>query len=183
MLDSLIHSALSQNLIVILLGMLPIAELRAALPVGISVFHMPWYQAFYLSVIGNLIPVPFLLLFFGAVSKLIQKTAKGKQFIEWLLTRTAKRTANLGKYKFAGLMIFVAIPAAPDGRLDSLTGSLYPGDAFLAGLTCNNAGGSAGRSDRDYFNLVGLDRGRHRDSRHSDHRSSGSLEIINYLFL
>jgi uncharacterized membrane protein len=109
-LDQLVHSTLSQSLIVVLLGMIPIGELRAALPIGITVFDMPWYQAFYLSVIGNLIPVPFLLLFFGAVSKLIQKTPKGKRLVDWLLTRTAKRTANLGKYKFAGLMVFVAIP-------------------------------------------------------------------------
>jgi len=127
-LDQIVNSTLSQNLIVVLLGMLPIGELRAALPVGITVFDMPWYQAFYLAVIGNLIPVPFLLLFFGAVSKLIQKTPKGKKLIDWLLSRTAKRMGHIEKYKFAGLMVFVAIPLPLTG---AWTGTLA---AYILGM-------------------------------------------------
>ncbi len=115
MLDELLSSSLSQNLIVVLLAMLPVNELRGTLPLAVNVLNMPWYQAFYLSVIGNLIPVPFLLLFFGAVSKLIQKNRTGKKLIDWLLTRTARRTAKLGKYKFAGLMVFVAVPLPVTG--------------------------------------------------------------------
>jgi uncharacterized membrane protein len=110
MLDSLIHSNLSHTLVTLLLSMLPISELRGALPVAILSFDMPWYQAYPLCVAGNLLPVPLLLLFFGSVARLISKIPAGKRFIDWLLTRTAKRTGNIEKYKFAGLMLFVAIP-------------------------------------------------------------------------
>jgi len=55
---------------------------------------LPWYQAFYLSIIGNLIPVPFLLLFFDSVARLLQKTGWGKSFVDWLLKRTCQ--ANRG---------------------------------------------------------------------------------------
>ncbi|HSW57546.1 MAG TPA: small multi-drug export protein [Dehalococcoidales bacterium] len=110
MLDELLKTSLSHNLIVVLLAMLPINELRGTLPLAVHVLNMPWYQAFYLCIIGNLIPVPFLLLFFGAGSRLVQKVPIGKRFVDWLLTRTAKKTARFGKYKFSGLLVFVAIP-------------------------------------------------------------------------
>jgi len=90
--------------------MLPVAELRLALPIAINVFNMPWWEAFGLSVIGNIIPVPFLLLFFDGVSKLVQRNKTGKRFIDWLLTRTAKKTGSIEKYKHLGLIVFVAIP-------------------------------------------------------------------------
>jgi len=80
------------------------------------------------SVIGNLIPVPFLLLFFDAVSRLIQKTAAGKRLIEWLLTRTSRRTGVIQKYKQLGLMVFVALPLPFTG---AWTGSLA---SYILGL-------------------------------------------------
>ncbi len=128
MLDELINSSLSKELITVLMAMIPIAELRAALPVSITVFNLPWYEGFYLSVIGNMIPVPFLLLFFDAVSKLIQKTTIGKRFVDWLLKHTARRTGVIEKYKFAGLVIFVAIPLPLTG---AWTASLA---AYILGL-------------------------------------------------
>ena len=128
MLDQLINSPLSKEIITILMAMLPVAELRLALPISITILNLPWYQGFYLSVIGNLIPVPFLLLFFEAVARLIQKVEIGKRFIGWLLSRTAKRTGIIEKYKFAGLIIFVAIPLPLTG---AWTGSLA---AYILGL-------------------------------------------------
>jgi uncharacterized membrane protein len=110
MLDSLINSTLSKELITVILSMLPVAELRLSIPVAITIFHMPWYEAFGLGILGNLIPVPFLLLFFDGASKLVQKIPIGKRFIDWLLKRTARHTASIQKYEFAGLAIFVAIP-------------------------------------------------------------------------
>lgn len=130
MLDQLINSALSKELITVVMAMLPVAELRAALPVAINVFHLPWYQAYYLSVIGNLIPVPFLLLFFDAVSKLIQKTKIGKRFIDWLLRHTARRTGVIEKYKFTGLIVFVAIPLPLTGAWTGALASYILGMKF-----------------------------------------------------
>ena len=128
MLDQLINADLSKEVITVIVAMLPIAELRGALPVAINVFDFPWYKGYYLSVIGNLIPVPFLLLFFDAVSRLVQKTAIGKRFINWLLSRTARRAGTIEKYKFAGLVVFVAIPLPLTG---AWTGALA---AYILGL-------------------------------------------------
>jgi len=108
--------------------MIPVAELRAALPIAITVFDLPWYKGFYLSIIGNMIPVPLLLLFFDSVSKLVRKISLGRRFIDWLLERTARRTASVEKYKIAGLFVFVAIPLPLTG---AWTASLV---AYILGI-------------------------------------------------
>ena len=128
MLERLIELNLCPELITVLIGMIPVFELRAALPVAITVFNLPWYEAFYLSVIGNLLPVPFLLLFFDGVSRIIQKNATGKRFIDWLLRLGNKRSDIVRKYKLAGLVFFVAIPLPGTG---AWTGSLV---AYILGL-------------------------------------------------
>jgi uncharacterized membrane protein len=107
---------MAKELIAIVLAMLPVAELRLSIPIGITVFNMPWYEAFGLGILGNLIPVPFLLLFFDGVSRLVQKVPIGKRFIDWLLTRTARHTGTIQKYKFTGLALFVAIPLPITGH-------------------------------------------------------------------
>jgi len=110
LLDQLINAPFAKELITVLMAMLPIAELRLAIPVSITVFEMPWYQVFYLAIIGNIVPVPFLLLFFGAVSRLLQKTRPGKSFIIWLMARTTRRSRRVEKSKPIVLALFVAIP-------------------------------------------------------------------------
>ena len=50
---------------VLLIAALPIVELRGAIPVAIFTFDFPWYYALLLAIIGNLFPVPFILLFRG----------------------------------------------------------------------------------------------------------------------
>jgi uncharacterized membrane protein len=128
LLDGIINSNISKELITVILAMLPVAELRLALPIALNVFNMPWWEAFGLSVLGNVIPVPFLLLFFDGISKLVQRNKTGKRFIDWLLARTAKKTASIEKYKHLGLIIFVAIPLPLTG---AWTASLI---AYILGL-------------------------------------------------
>ena len=128
MLDSLINSNLSKELITIILAMLPIAELRLSIPVAITVLNLPWYEAFALGILGNLIPVPFLLLFFEGAAKLLRKISIGSKLVDWVLKRTARHTGSIQKYEFAGLAIFVAIPLPLTG---AWTASLL---AYILGL-------------------------------------------------
>jgi len=60
MVEELVKSGISEELIVVIMSALPIVELRGALPIAINLFHMSWYRALCLAVIGNLLPVPFL---------------------------------------------------------------------------------------------------------------------------
>ena len=133
MLDELIGSGLSTELVTVIIAALPIAELRGALPVAIKLFHLPWYQALYLAVIGNMIPVPFLLVFFESLAKAISRTDRGKRLVGWLFKRTGHHTAVVEKYKSIGLMVLVAIPVPGSG---AWTGSIA---AFVCRLKFGRA--------------------------------------------
>jgi uncharacterized membrane protein len=133
MIEWFINLDIAEELIVIIISTLPILELRGGLSVAISVFHMPWYWAFFLAFVGNLIPVPILLLLFDAIAKIISKVAIGEKFINWVLERTRKRTRLMEKYKRIGLILFVAIPLPFTG---AWTGSIA---AFLLGIKFTHA--------------------------------------------
>ena len=62
--------------ITIFIAMFPFVELRGSLPVAYFVFHYPLWQAFFLSIIGNMIPVPIILYFFRPVEKWLRKRYK-----------------------------------------------------------------------------------------------------------
>lgn len=133
MIEALIASGLTKELIVVIIAALPVVELRGALPVAINVFHMPWYWAFCLAVIGNLLPVPILLLFFDSLAKAISKIDIGKRLVNWILQRTRRHGEVIERYERIGLILFVAIPLPVTG---AWTGSIA---AFLLGLKFNYA--------------------------------------------
>ena len=81
MIESLINSSLSKELITIILAMLPVAELRLSIPIAITVFHMPWYEAFGLGILGNMIPVPFYYSFLIGVPNWCRKCPSGKNLL------------------------------------------------------------------------------------------------------
>ena len=133
MIEDLIASGVAKELIVVIIAALPIIELRGALPVAINLFQMPWYWAFCLSVIGSLLPVPILLLFFESITRVISKVAVGKRLVDWVLERTRRHGAVIERYERIGLILFVAIPLPVTG---AWTGSIA---AFLLGMKFNYA--------------------------------------------
>jgi uncharacterized membrane protein len=128
MLDQLVALKIPPELIVMLIAALPIAELRVAIPVGMHTFGMPWYWAFTISVIGNMLPVPVLLLFFDFFARLASIVKPGKKMVDWVFERTRRHEKNILKYEFLGLAIFVGIPLPLTG---AWTGAIL---AFIMGL-------------------------------------------------
>ena len=131
--DELLGLGFSKELVVVVISALPIFELRGGLPVAIFQFHFPWYYAFLLAIIGNLLPVPFILLFLDAVSKLLSKIGFFKRMLNWLFERTRRRGKIIERYERIGLALFVAIPLPVTG---AWTGSLA---AVLFGLKFRHA--------------------------------------------
>lgn len=118
---------------VLLIAASPIAELRAAIPLAITTFDFPWYYAFLIAVIGNILPVPFILLFLDAATRLLSKVAVFERFLNWLFERTRHRGKIIQKYKRIGLVLFVAIPLPVTG---AWTGALA---AVLFGIEFKHA--------------------------------------------
>jgi uncharacterized membrane protein len=115
MLSDIINWPLAEQLLVMIIAALPVFELRGAIPIAVDVFGLSWYHSLFLSVVGNLLPVPFLLLFYDTLSGMVSRTKTGKRIMDWLYTRTSRQTRNIEKYKRIGLIIFVAIPLPGTG--------------------------------------------------------------------
>jgi uncharacterized membrane protein len=92
-----------------IVAMLPIIELRGAIPFAIGV-GVSWPKAYLLSVTGNLIPVVPLLLFLGPVSEWLRQLPAFGRFFDWLFARTRRRSVLIQRYGPIGLALFVAIP-------------------------------------------------------------------------
>jgi len=99
MLADIISSSLPDQLIVLIIAALPVVELRGAVPVAMEVFNMPWYQALVLSIIGNLLPVPLLLLFYDALNRTVSRVKIGRDFLGWVHRRANRQVEKIEKYK------------------------------------------------------------------------------------
>jgi len=122
------------NILVVLgIAASPIAELRAAIPVAIIQYDFPWHYALLLAVIGNLLPVPFILLFLDAITRFFSRVGFLKRSLEWLFERTRKRGRVIERYERIGLALFVAIPLPFTG---AWTGALA---AVLLGMKFKHA--------------------------------------------
>ena len=124
---------LSEILLTIGIGASPISELRGAIPIAISVYDFPWYYAFLFAVIGNLIPVPFLLLFLDAIIPLLCRVRFLERLVQWFLSRTRRRGTIVERYERIGLALFVAIPLPITG---AWTGSIL---AVILGIRFKHA--------------------------------------------
>ncbi len=138
------------KLCVFFCSLLPIIECRGAVPLG-AALGLPWWQTYLLAVAGNLLPVPFILLFIRAILRWMtggnpQKTAEDpaaetdgeateaakptghychvkwvNRFGRWLERKVEKHKGTIEKYSYWGVVLFVAIPIPGTG---AWTGSL-----------------------------------------------------------
>jgi uncharacterized membrane protein len=107
----------------------PISELRGAIPLAILELDMSWQLAFPVAFAGNLLPVPFLLLFLGPVSKFLSKIELFERILNWIFRLSRRRGGLIERHGAIGLVLFVAIPLPVTG---AWTGSIV---AFLLGLS------------------------------------------------
>jgi len=120
----------------ILVAMLPIAELRVALPLAIGTYKLSLFSAFLWSFIGNMIPVFFILWFLEPVSEFLMRNSSfWRRFFKWLFERTRRRfKENSQRYGvIIALILFVAIPLPITG---AWTGAVA---AFLFGVPYRKA--------------------------------------------
>jgi uncharacterized membrane protein len=125
---------------------LPIVELRGAIPAGHMIKDVPsmpasekWTSSlniFLLAVLGNMIPVPFILLLLGPCSKLLMQCKWGAALMDWLFARTRKKTANIEQYEALGLTLFVAIPLPVTGAWTGAMAAFLMGTPFWQSMIC-----------------------------------------------
>lgn len=99
----------------ILMAMIPVIELRGAIPFGVAA-GISVKQALICAIIGNLIPIPFILLFLRRVFVWMRKISPGfENLVEKLELRAKRKKGIVDKYEIIGLIILVAIPLPGTG--------------------------------------------------------------------
>jgi len=101
--------------IVFIIGMIPIIELRGAIPIGMVWLNNNYPLVLSLSLAGNLIVVPFIVLLFNKILYVMRKIKITAKIADKLEKRAEKNTAKVENMLFFGLMVFVAIPLPGTG--------------------------------------------------------------------
>ena len=106
---------------IVLVSMVPMIELRASIPMGCSM-GLPAWQVYLAAVVGNMLPVPFIVLFIRQFFEFLRKHWKKlRGLIDRIEARAMKKSGRVRQFEILGLMIFVAIPLPGTG---AWTGSL-----------------------------------------------------------
>ncbi len=116
----LLDGKLSSELIALIVSMMPVLEIRGGM-IAAKIMGIDFIKAFIFCYIGNLIPVPFILLFIRRIFNWLKRFKKVETLIDKLEARSIRKAGNIKKYRLWGLLIFVAIPLPGTG---SWTGAL-----------------------------------------------------------
>lgn len=109
-----IFSVVKNELIVILFSMLPIVELRGGIPLAIGMGFTP-FKGFLLSVLGNLIPIPFLIKLYKPIIRFIARSRFLVKPASWVVKKVDSSSKKVKKYELLGLFLLVAIPLPTTG--------------------------------------------------------------------
>lgn len=104
-----------------IVSVMPVLECRGGMIVA-KLFDIPFLKAFTICYIGNMLPIPFILLFIRKILEFMKKHNILKGFIEKMEGRADKNRDKIMRYKQWGLLLFIAIPLPGTG---GWTGSLF----------------------------------------------------------
>ena len=100
---------------VFVISMIPIVELRLAIPIAVAV-KLPFAVALPIAMIGNLIPIPFIIMFIKKIFAWMRKVSpKLNKVVDKMEAKAEKNKEKVLKYAFWGLVLFVAIPLPGTG--------------------------------------------------------------------
>ena len=92
-------------------SMIPWFESRYVIPYAMLGLGWSWWHAFPFAIVGNVLPVPFILLFFHHVEKFLRRFRFWVNVMDWLFSKTRKRAdRKIRRYEYFGLLLFVAVP-------------------------------------------------------------------------
>jgi len=116
MLEQITESLVGFNkeIAVVVLGALPISELRGAIPLGLAMGFSP-VKTYVLAFAGNMLPVVPLLFLLQPVAERFRHITAVRRFFDWLFERTRKKAALIERFEALGLILFVAVPLPVTG--------------------------------------------------------------------
>ena len=134
------QQGIPKPLIVILISTLPIVELRGAIPVAMGLLGMTWWESLIYAILGNMIPIPFFLLFMEKITNLLNKWSFTRKLLTKIFARTRSKSKVIERYEEIGLTLFVAIPLPVTGAWTGSLAAYIFGLKFWKSLLCALAG-------------------------------------------
>ena len=120
MVDSLVNwfttalDGLPKELIVFVISMVPLLELRGGI-IAAALLNIPIAKAIPICLMGNIVPIPFILLFIKPIFKWMKGTKLFKPMVEQIESKSMAKSDKIQKYEFWGLVLFVGIPLPGTG--------------------------------------------------------------------
>ena len=115
--NSIVNSfsgALPKELIIFLVSLLPVLELRGGM-IAAKLLDVPLLKAFIICYLGNITPIPFILLFIRKIFDFLRKFEKTGKIVDKIVRHSMKKSDKVLKYSEWGLLTFVAIPLPGTG--------------------------------------------------------------------
>lgn len=122
-----IFGGLNKEVVIFIISLFPILELRGGM-LAATLLHIPFVRALVICIIGNLLPIPFILMFLEFILNILDKWSFTSKFVKWLHKKVESNRGQIDKYGYLGLILFVGIPLPGTG---AWTGSLI---AVVLGL-------------------------------------------------
>lgn len=121
MVDSIVNAMVGffkdtvpKELVVFIISMFPILELRGGM-IAASLLDVELVKALVICYVGNILPIPFILLFIRKIFQFLKRFKKVGSVIEKLEIRSMRKSESVKKYRFWGLFAFVGIPLPGTG--------------------------------------------------------------------
>lgn len=122
-----LFGGISKDIIIFVISLMPILELRGGL-LAATLLDVEFVRAALICIFGNVLPIPFVLLFLRFVLDLFEKWSVTKKIVNWLDKKVQEKREQIDKYGYLGLILFVGIPLPGTG---AWTGALL---AVMLGL-------------------------------------------------
>lgn len=114
--ESLVNlfNGLGKEVIVFIISMLPILELRGGL-LAASILNLDFVPGYIISILGNTLPIPIVLLFLDKILRWLEKFKVTKKIVNKLENKILSKKKQIEKYGYIGLILFVGIPLPGTG--------------------------------------------------------------------
>ena len=109
-----LFGGLGKEVIVFIISMLPILELRGGL-IAASLLKVNFWAGYFISIVGNVLPIPFVLLFLEKIFAFLKKFKVTERIVTRLEKKILSKKKQIDKYGYFGLLLFVGIPLPGTG--------------------------------------------------------------------
>ena len=109
-----LQNTIPPQLVAFAISLFPVLELRGGM-IAARLLEIPFLQAFIICYVGNMLPIPFILLFIRKIFAWMRKFKAFAKIVDKMEERSEKKRGTIQKYKEWGLLLFVAIPLPGTG--------------------------------------------------------------------